>query len=225
MGPTFMHMVTVACQKWRQDDPIRIRRIIEAALEEMESDLLDEANIDFHRAILKREQERYPDNVPTHLALRVAFEYGVSFARQYIRGALQGAPPPMTINIPGPGVYRIEANGDYAPMDPRADGTYMDTGIHLSQVREWDFGTKEFNPETGCWPKGACDEDGKLKPEWLAAHGFNLPEGATATSVTAEVDPLDSLLDEAAKNAPEGADEVRIYARDGYLLASRKVNL
>lgn len=47
--------------------------------------ILHESNVDFHRAILKREAERYPEGTLTYQLQRVAFEFGASFARQYIR--------------------------------------------------------------------------------------------------------------------------------------------
>ena len=51
--------------------------------------ILHESNIDFHRAILKWETERYPEGTLTYQLQRVAFEFGASFARQYIRSLFE----------------------------------------------------------------------------------------------------------------------------------------
>lgn len=50
-------------------------------------EILHERNVDFHRAILEAEKKRCPGNSEygSVIARRVDFEYGVSFARNYIR--------------------------------------------------------------------------------------------------------------------------------------------
>lgn len=30
------------------------------------------------------------------------------------------------------------------------------------------FGVTEYDPFTGCWPAEACEEDGTVKPEYMA---------------------------------------------------------
>jgi hypothetical protein len=66
--------------------PAREQISLEAALRWLD-EILHERNPDFHRAILKREKERIPgdDGDLAIIARRVDFEYGVSFARNYIR--------------------------------------------------------------------------------------------------------------------------------------------
>lgn len=61
------------------------------------TDILHERNPEFHRAILKREKEYFPGddgNLPV-ISRRVDFEYGVSFARNYIRDMFV-APEPVS---------------------------------------------------------------------------------------------------------------------------------
>ena len=50
-------------------------------------EILHERNVDFHRAILTREWQRYPGEDRDAIATshRVALEYGASFARNYVR--------------------------------------------------------------------------------------------------------------------------------------------
>lgn len=59
---------------------------LEAALRWLD-EILYENNVDFHRAILEAEKKRCPgnDEYGSVIARRVDFEYGVSFARNYIR--------------------------------------------------------------------------------------------------------------------------------------------
>lgn len=62
-----------------------------AALQWLTDNILSESNPEFHRAILARERERYIGNPSS----QVAFEYGASYARQFIEDLiLESAPNP-----------------------------------------------------------------------------------------------------------------------------------
>lgn len=65
------------------------------------TDILHERNPDFHRAILKREKERIPgdDDDTAIISRRVDFEYGVSFARNYIRDMFVAQEPEVPEEI------------------------------------------------------------------------------------------------------------------------------
>jgi hypothetical protein len=54
--------------------------------------ILHEGNVEFHRAILERGFARYPDTT-AHITQRVAFEFGASFARNYIRQLFRQSDP------------------------------------------------------------------------------------------------------------------------------------
>lgn len=60
-------------------------KILKAALRWMIDEFLHEKNVDFHKAIQAREHERYPCEGGADSYARVAFEFGASFARNYIR--------------------------------------------------------------------------------------------------------------------------------------------
>ena len=81
---------------------------LEAALGWLE-EILHERNVDFHRAILSGEQERFPgaDEDLNIISRRVDFEYGVSFARNYIHN-LFIAPEPDCLHR---GEFKCEGCG------------------------------------------------------------------------------------------------------------------
>ena len=93
-------MLTAATIAW-QDHPASkggraaVVAAIEAALAWQENEILHAKNVDFHRAILEAEKERWPgpDTSLPIVQLRVSFEYGTSFARNYI-ASLYHAPEP-----------------------------------------------------------------------------------------------------------------------------------
>lgn len=70
------------------------KRMLEAALSWLD-EILHERNVDFHRAILEAEKKRCPGNSEygSVMARRVDFEYGVSFARNYIRDLFREPEP------------------------------------------------------------------------------------------------------------------------------------
>lgn len=130
-------------------------RALEAALRWFVEDTLHESNVQFHQAILQRATERYP----THPFERVAWEYGVSFARQYIAGLFAPDPeqqvtvletrfgrieidervPPGEIRLhkwSGPTLVRdIAVNGYSDPDEPIRD-LFTDYVTHSDAVRE-----------------------------------------------------------------------------------------
>jgi hypothetical protein len=69
-------------------DGQRLNFALVAAVRWFVHDILHECNVDFHRAILAAEQKRFPgsDQDTAVITRRIDFEYGVSFARRYIRG-------------------------------------------------------------------------------------------------------------------------------------------
>lgn len=69
----------------------QIEKSLEAALR-WQKEKLSESNVEFHRAILAAERERFPgsDEEGSVVAQRVGFEYGISFARNYIREMFMG---------------------------------------------------------------------------------------------------------------------------------------
>ena len=68
-------------------DGERLGFALAAAVRWLRDDLLHERSVDFHRAILSAGRERFPgDDQDTAVIMRrVDLEYGVSFARNYIR--------------------------------------------------------------------------------------------------------------------------------------------
>ena len=77
-----------------------IRIILEAALRWQE-EKLSESNVEFHSSILAAERERFPgsDEEGSVVAQRVGFEYGVSFARHYIREMFMGPETPKEVDL------------------------------------------------------------------------------------------------------------------------------
>lgn len=77
-----------------------VNTTLEAALGWLD-EILHQRNPDFHRAILKREREYFPgdDADMSVIVLRVNFEYGVSFARNYIRGMFVAQEPEVPEEI------------------------------------------------------------------------------------------------------------------------------
>ena len=73
---------------------------LEAALRWLDR-ILDTCDVDFHRAILESERERYPgsDNDLYVISCRVAFEYGASFARNYVRRMYLASEPEVLEEI------------------------------------------------------------------------------------------------------------------------------
>ena len=68
-------------------DRERLEFVLVAVVRWLRYDILHERNVDFHQAILDAERKRFPgsDTDLSVIARRVDFEYGVSFARHYIR--------------------------------------------------------------------------------------------------------------------------------------------
>lgn len=63
-----------------------VSTVIDKSLSWFIDEILHEKNVDFHRAILAREKKYFPDPADGLTTMRrVDFEYGVSFARNYIR--------------------------------------------------------------------------------------------------------------------------------------------
>jgi hypothetical protein len=95
-------MLDVTCEFYPNDESFRngMRKQLEAALRWQEEKLI-ESNVEFHRAILAAERERFPgsDEDSSVVAQRVGFEYGVSFARHYIREMFMGSETPKEVNL------------------------------------------------------------------------------------------------------------------------------
>ena len=99
--PEGMLMAFNGVTETEPDSPSRPIHGLKAALRWLDG-IVSEQNSDFHRAILQRERERYPDDT----ICQVAFEFGASFARQYISG-LYLAPEVDRID------YYRKINGEY----------------------------------------------------------------------------------------------------------------
>lgn len=92
-------MKAVAAEAWREmfghgSHHGEVDAILRPALLWLDG-ILSEQNPDFHQAILKRGRERYPDDI----SMSVAFEFGASFARQYVSGLFVEPEPEVTVAL------------------------------------------------------------------------------------------------------------------------------
>lgn len=84
-------------------DDQRLGFALVAAIRWLRDKVLHPANVDFHRAIMNAERDYYlgSDQDTSVIARRVDFEYGVSFARNYLSGMFSAKPAPLLEMIGG----------------------------------------------------------------------------------------------------------------------------
>lgn len=139
--------------------------ILEAALRWLD-DILNEADTDFHRAILKRGAERYGDG-PAHGIQRVAFEFGCSFARQYIR-SLFAEPETAGVDAATGKIIAEARKRAFDEIMACAKDEDIEAGIGVDAERVWALALQEREKHKNDPPKAIrhliCKPDGAWPP-------------------------------------------------------------
>jgi KTSC domain len=109
---------------------------------------------------------------------------------------------------------------------------------HITQVADWpyDFGVKEYDPQTGHWPSSAVNEDGTVKEEAIAAAITKQTEGEILPAWTAPgsaAEALDLLAEregeiaaiiQQCKDTADKALTVRVASSESRIDASEVLN-
>lgn len=129
--------------------------------------ILHESNVDFHRAILKREEERYPEGTLTYQLQRVAFEFGASFARQYIR-SLFAEPETAGVDAATGKIIAEARKRAFDEIMACAKNEMIEAGIGVDALRVWALALQEREKRKDEPPKAIrhliCKPDGAWPP-------------------------------------------------------------
>ena len=137
--------------------------ILEAAILWLD-DVLHESNVDFHRAILKRGAERYTEQ-NSGAFQRVAFEFGASFARQYIRSLFH---EPASVDAATGKIIAEARQRAFDEIMACAKDEDIEAGIGVDAERVWALALQEREKHKNDPPKAIrhliCKPDGAWPP-------------------------------------------------------------
>lgn len=172
------------------------------------TDILHERNPDFHRAILKREKERIPgdDNDTAIIARRVDFEYGVSFARNYIRGMFVAQEPEVPEEIKDLMVFE---NCLDTSISSKTHNEYMLKAFHRGQESKKPKVIEQAklcrhcgkNVAGGFFDAGLCGPCYNTRSEWELKEALTTTEDVLMGALNQQ--PYSEYLERIKKNVTE----------------------